>query len=88
MATPFYKGTKKCSKKFVATLKGNSLPEEMFLEFFFFFNLGRFYRKGVAIQVTLNCDIKCLRGMLGSKIGSQTGHFGPQSLVYGFSSCP
>ena len=27
----------KCSKKCAATLKGNSLPEEMFLEYFLFF---------------------------------------------------
>ena len=29
------KAPKECSKKFVATLKGNSLPEEMFLEYSF-----------------------------------------------------
>ena len=44
------KAPKECSKKFVPLLKGNSLPEEMFLEYSFcsLKILGCLYRKGVA----------------------------------------
>ena len=49
------KAPKECSKKFAATFKEKSLPEEMFLEYSFcsLKVLGRLYRKGVATQVNL-----------------------------------